>query len=244
MGLIRFVSDLITYPLHYPWWWLLFSWVIWLVLKWRNWVRPTLLIMLLYSIAVGIFYIKSWQSLLACMRIELCAPTFSIFPFIAAVSFWMVVLYFPITGTLQSGAISQQVRKSWWIVLPVVVLAIWHISLVSAGIIRSLQDSNLIASEILFYPVMTILVAWLLWFLLPIFHLPTPTLPTMFLYSISVANASTRLWVNAIVCTLVAYDCETIFSFPLFLAEIIIWFIALFVLMKLTLTIVRQVPGG
>jgi hypothetical protein len=93
MILIRNLSELISYPLHYPLWWLLGSWLIWLFLKWTPVARPTLPIMLLYSVAVLIRFVKSFRELGACFIIELCAPYFSLFWFVVEVAFWFLVLY-------------------------------------------------------------------------------------------------------------------------------------------------------
>lgn len=91
--LIQNLLELATYPLIYPLWWLLGSWLIWLCLKWTPRVRPTLSIMLLYSVGVLIRFVKSFRELGACFIIDLCAPYFSLFWFLVEVVFWFVILY-------------------------------------------------------------------------------------------------------------------------------------------------------
>lgn len=93
MILIQNLSELIFYPLHYPLWWLIGSWLIWLLLKWTPVARPTLPIMLIYSVAVLIKFVKLFRELAACFMIELCAPYFSLFEFLLDVAFWFLVLY-------------------------------------------------------------------------------------------------------------------------------------------------------
>ena len=93
MILIQNLIELFTYPLNYPLWWLLGSWLIWLFLRWMPGARPTLPIMLLYSIAVLIRFVKSYRELGACFIIELCVPDFSLFWFVVEVAFWFLVLY-------------------------------------------------------------------------------------------------------------------------------------------------------
>jgi len=218
--------------------WLIFSWLIWLALRWRNWTRPSVPIMLVYSMSVGIFYIKSRQALNGC--IELCAPSFFVFPFIAAVSFWFLVLYIPIVLTLKPRTLFEQVRRNWWIAFPVIAFAAWHFSVAILGIICSLDYSPFIRlgifSDFLFYPVLIILLSWLFWLLLPVFQLPTPTFLTMFAFSIAVLNAFIRIWMNAIL------NDRVTFSLPLFLLDVMIWFISLYGLTKLVLRMERQVP--
>lgn len=192
----------------------------------------------MYSISVGIFYIKSWQVFRACMRIELCAPTFSFFSFIAAVSFWLIVLYLPITLASKASVVSEQIRRNWWIALLVIALAVWHVSVRLVGIIPSLENPALIAYDVLFYPAMLILLPWLFWLLLKFCQWSSPTLPSMVIYSVSAAYATIRLWIEALVYR--RYCCEGMLSVPLFLAEVAMWFTALYVLMKLTLRIERQ----
>ena len=93
MILIQNLIEQVTYPLIYPIWWLLGSWLIWLFLKLTPRARPTLPIMLIYSVAVLIKFVKSFRELGACFIIELCAPHFSLFWFVVEVAFWFVVLY-------------------------------------------------------------------------------------------------------------------------------------------------------
>jgi hypothetical protein len=78
MMVIENLTNLLNYPLYYPVWWLLGSWIIWVFLKWTSWPRPTLSMMLLYSISVAIEFVESVRELEACFAIELCASTFSL----------------------------------------------------------------------------------------------------------------------------------------------------------------------
>ena len=240
MELIRLLTELTTYPLYYLLWWLFFSWFLWLLLKWRKWRRPTISIMLICSTAVGIFFINSLKQVERC--IELCLPSFSLFPFIAAVSFWYIVLYVPIVLASKTQSVSEQIRRNRWIALLMLILAVWHVSAGLGGIIGSLENYDFTASDIFsdifFYPAMGILLPWLFWLLLTFFPWNRLTLPTMFIYSISLASASVRLWFSAL-----SYRRSSggFFSLSLFLAEVAMWFITLYVLMKLTVRIERHV---
>lgn len=207
---------------------------------------PTISAMLIYSTAVGIFYIKSSQRFEACIRIEWCAPSFSLFPFIAEVSFWFIVLYVPIVFASKPQAAFEQIKRNWWIAAPMIAFSVWHISVGVGGAIRSLRylgDFDLIACDIFFYPALGLLLPWLFWLLPKFFQLPGPALPTMLIYSVAAANASIRLWIEAVRHGVVRYVCRGAFSLPLFLAEVVMWFIALYVLMKLTLRMERQVTN-
>jgi hypothetical protein len=93
MILVRILNDLIPNPLFYPIWWLLGSWLIWLFIKLTPWPRPTLPIMLIYSVSVLIEFVKSFRELEACFIIEICAPFFSLLWFLVDVSFWFIILY-------------------------------------------------------------------------------------------------------------------------------------------------------
>lgn len=236
MEIIYRLNDLIIYPLHYLLWWFFFSWLIWLLLRWRNWTRPTLSTMLIYSAAVGIFYINSSQKFEAC--IELCLPFFSLFPFIAAVSFWFIVLYVPLALASKTQVISEQIKRNWWIAVLMIALAVWHIPFGMAGIVRFPENFDFITSAIFFYPAMAILLPWLFWLLLAFFSWSRPALSTMFIYSISAANATMRLWFETLVYGRYSRD---FFSLSLFLADVAVWFIAFYVLMKLIIRIERQV---
>ena len=100
-------------------------------------------------------------------------------------------------------------------------------------VVRDLTYFNLISTDFYFYPVMGILIPWLIWLLLDVVERPRPALPVMLIYSISAANASTRLWFQEYVCKGVfSRVCEVDFSLPMFLLEIVLWFIPLYALMK------------
>ena len=236
------MTEALTFPLHYLVWWFFFSWLIWLLLRWRNWQRPTVSMMLIYSISGAIFYIKSWQFPREC--IEFCIPTFSVLPFIASVSFWFIVLYVPIALASKTQAVFEQIRRNWWITLLMIALAVWHISFGLADIKRLLENFDTIASglfsDLFFYPAMVILLSWLFWLGLTFLLWPRPTLSTMFIYSIAVANASIRLWVDALASRRYSPD---FFSLSLFLSELVVWFIVLYVFLKLTIRTERQVAG-
>jgi len=194
--------------------------------------------MLIYSTAVAIFYINSSQEFEAC--IGLCFPSFSLFPFIAAVSFWFIVLYVPIALASKTQVVSEQIRRNWWIALLMIALAVWHIPFGIAGIVRFPKNFDFITSDIFFYPAMAILLPWLFWLLLAFFSWPRPTLSTMVIYSISAANATIRLWFEALISG--RYS-RGFFSLSLFLADVTVWFIAFYVLMKLTVRIEGQVTN-
>jgi hypothetical protein len=240
LELIRLMTEATTFPLHYLVWWFFFSWVIWLLLRWRNWPRPTIAIMLIYSATVGIFYANSLQRFEAC--IELCLPFFSVLPFIGAISFWFIVLYIPIALASKKQAISEQIRRNWWTAFLLIAFAVWHISVGLAYINGLLEISDSIASGIFsdsfFYPAMAILLPWLFWLVLPFFPWPRPTLSTMLIYSISVANVAIRLSLDALASG--RYS-PGFFSLSLFLSELAAWFTALYVLLKLTVRVERQV---
>ncbi|HLO31150.1 MAG TPA: hypothetical protein VK249_18520 [Anaerolineales bacterium] len=85
------MSDLILGPLSYPLWWLLVSWFAWLLLRRVSLPRPSLPIMLIYSVSVAIEFIKAFRKVEVC--IELCYPDFSLLEFLLDVTFWSVVLY-------------------------------------------------------------------------------------------------------------------------------------------------------
>jgi hypothetical protein len=92
MKLIQIVSVFITNPLFYPIWWLIGSWLIWLLLRLTP-RRPSLPNMLIYSVSVLIAFVKSLRIFEACFLIEICAPDFGLPWFLVEVSFWFVVLY-------------------------------------------------------------------------------------------------------------------------------------------------------
>ena len=93
MLLVTILGDFLSNPLSYPLWWLSGSWLIWLLLKWTPVARPHLPVMLIYSVAVLIQFVKSFRELEACLVIDLCAPYFSLLWFVADVACWFLVLY-------------------------------------------------------------------------------------------------------------------------------------------------------
>ena len=228
---MEIILDLIKADPLYPIWWLFLSWIIWLLLRWRNLSRPSVSIMLLYSTSIIIFFIKTWQGLNAC--IELCYFDFSVFPFLAEVSFWFVVLYVPVSLALKPKFIFDR-RKKWWISLLVTGLAIWHIlSEESLSRISDYIYFDLFTTDIFFYTALGIFVPWFIWWLLTKIERPRPSVAIMILYSISAINTSTRLWPAIYVCKFFRDVCDVDFSLPLFLLEVAIWFIPLYALMKL-----------
>jgi hypothetical protein len=92
MMLIQILSDFITNPLFYPIWWLVGSWLVWLLLRLTPW-RPSLPIMLIYSVSVLIVFVKFPRIFEACFLIDICAPDFALPWFLGEVSFWFIVLY-------------------------------------------------------------------------------------------------------------------------------------------------------
>jgi hypothetical protein len=194
-------------------------------------------ILLLFSISIGITYIKSWQGLRACLNNPSCDPDpslpFILFPLLGEVSFWLIALYVPIALALNPVKLFKQNRNRW-IALVVIALAIWRIVVMEPfDIFRDLTYSKLITTDFYFYPVIGILIPWFIWLLLGMLERPRPALPIMIIYSLSVANASTRLWVQESLCTIISRSCEVEFSLPLFIGEIALWFIPLYALMKL-----------
>ena len=239
MNIFHLFSELIylTIPFLYPLGCVFFCWLIWLLFKWRNWPRPNLSIMLLFTTSIGITYIQSWQGLNACLKNPSCDPDpslpFVLFPLLAEVSFWLIALYVPVTLALKPKVIIDQ-RKNWWIVLLIVAFAIWHIfEFGPFSIIRELIYFNLIATDIFFYTVIGFTVPWIVWWFLGNVDCPRPSLQIMFIYSIAAINASTRLWVGEIMCNIISHSCEVNFSLLLFAGEIALWFIPLYALMKL-----------
>lgn len=192
-------------------------------------------VMLIYSASMGVFFIKSWQLLNSCRKDPLCDPdfSFSLFPFLAEVSFWLIVLYVPIALELKPRIIFNQ-RRNWWIALLVLTLAGWHIiSEDFVAIVRGFIYLDVITTDIFFYTLIGIFAPWFIWLLLGRIERPRPSLPTMLIYSISVTNASTRLWIEVSACKLAMNLCEVNFSLPLFLGKIALWFVPLYTLMKL-----------
>jgi hypothetical protein len=193
--------------------------------------------MLLFSTAVGISYIKSWQHLRTCLNHPTCDPDPSL-PFVlilllGEISFWLIILYVPIALTLKPVKLFEQ-KRSLWIVLLVIALAVWNILETQPfSILGDLTYSNLITTDFYFYPVMGMLIPWFIWLLLGFFNRYWLALQTMLIYSISVANVATRLWEQEYVCTFMIRRCEVSFSLPLFIGEIALWFIPLYALMKL-----------
>lgn len=232
----------------HPIWWLFFSWLIWVLLRWRNWPRPSLSIMLMYSASIGIFLIRFWQSFNASLNNPNFDPIlpipFFLLPFLAAVSFWLIVLYIPISLTLKPKKLFDQ-KRYWWITFLVLSLAAWHLlSEVSYSTIRALvylfqniTYSDLISTNIYFYPAMGLLIPLLIWLFLRVSEHSRPALPTISLYLISLVNASTMLWIEASACKAVINPsrnlCEVNFSLPLFLGEIALWFISLYAIVRL-----------
>ena len=92
MILIRILIVLLSYPPSYPIWWLLGSWLIWLLIKRTPLPRLSLPTMLIYSIAVAIGFMKSLREFeVPCF--EFCIRDFSWPGFLVDVAFWFIVLY-------------------------------------------------------------------------------------------------------------------------------------------------------
>jgi hypothetical protein len=156
-----------------------------------------------------------------------------LFPLLGEISFWLIVLYLPIALTLKPVKLFEP-KRNWLIALLAIALAIWYVFYLEPfANIRDLTYPNLITTDFYFYPVMSILVPWFIWLLLGRIERPRPALPTMIIYLISAANASTRLWVQESLCTIISRSCEVYFSLLLFIGEIALWFIPLYALMKL-----------
>lgn len=228
MALIRFFTQLITHPVYFPILWLSFSWLIWSLLKLRHWPRPTLSIMLIYSAAVMITVVRSWQRIQSCLKIELCYPTFSLLQFVAEVSFWFMVLYVSIVTTLKIKTMFRQ-NRNWWLALSLIAFAIWHLSIEFMGITHF--SSELIASGIVFHTMSWLFFPWLIWLLLKACQLPRPATSIMIIYSVSAGITTIRFWSDAILCENYVRSCRAIFLLPSFLSEVALWFITLYILM-------------
>ena len=217
--------------------WLIFTWIIWLLLKWRNWPRPSMSVMLIYSTAVVIFDIRYWQGINTALKVELVDTSFSLLRLLAGVSFWFVLLYVPVALTLKPKSIFDQ-RKYWWIALLILSLSVWHIvSPESLSLISDFIYFDLIITKIFLYTLLMIFVPWIIWWFIGKIEQPWPSLPIMLLYSISATIVSARFWDETFACKLVRYACKVDFSLPLFLAEIALWFLPLYALLKLVLKV-------
>jgi hypothetical protein len=195
--------------------------------------------MLIYSAAVGIFYIRYWQGVNTALKVELVDTSFLLLRFLAGVSFWYIVLYVPIALALKPKSIFDQ-RRNWWIALLVLALAVWYlVSPESLALISDFIYFDLIITDIFVYTILGIFFPWFIWWLLGKIERPRPSLPIIILYSISAAIVSTRLWDEIFACKLVRYVCEVRFSLPLFLVEVALWFIPLYALLKLISRIER-----
>jgi len=75
--------------------------------------------------------------------------------------------------------------------------------------------------------------SWLIWILLKLFHKRRPQLSTMFIYSASIAITFVRYWLRVRVCLGSEHYCEVPFSAPMFIFETTLWFLVLYILMKL-----------
>jgi hypothetical protein len=228
---LEIILDLIESESLYPIWWLFFSWVIWLLLRWRNWPRPRLSVMLIYSAAIIIFFIRDWQGYISAFKVELVIISFSLVRFLAGVSFWSIILYVPVALTLKPKIIFDP-RRYWWIALLVLAFPVWYLAHQSPALIGYFIYFDMITTDIFFYTLLGFFVPWFIWLLLGRIERPRPSVPIMILYSISAAIVFARLWDEAYVCKMVSW-CEFDFSLPLFMVEVALWFIPLFVLLKL-----------
>jgi len=221
--LIDILIDLATYPLNYPIVWLFFSWMVWLSLKLFKKTRPTASIMLIYSAAVSIVFVRGLQKFEACMRIELCAPYFELFPFLAEVAFWFVILCASIT--LQPGAILKS-GKHGWLGLLAVELGAWQFIVELIGIINSLKTEAGVGIALQTL-ILWLLIPWLFWMLfIGLWQSPQPTARIMLMYSVSAILTCIRFSYDAMI------DPES-FSLISFLTQTVYWFVPLYALLKL-----------
>lgn len=234
MGIIHILIELATYPLNYPIVWLIFSWLVWSLLKIFKRTRPAASIMLIYSAAVAIAFVKGEQRFNACMNIDLCAPYFELLPFLAEVAFWFIILYASIT--LNTGIMLKS-GKYRWLGLLMVALGVWHFIGELIKIINSVKTP--IGSEISLITItLWLLLPWLFWMLfIGLWQPPQPTARIMLMYSVSVSLTYVRLLndatMNSLMCGLNGSNCQETVSLISFLAEIAYWFIPLYVLLKL-----------
>lgn len=216
---------------------LIFSWLIWLLFKWRSWPRPSFSIMLICSTSIAIVYIKSLQGLEACLLNPLCDPIYliSLFPFLAEVSFWLIVLYLPISLATKPKIIFEH-KKHWWLAIIIIALSTRQIttesSLFYLRTLSTLIDSDRVTMSIIYGFAMLIIIPWLIWLLFKISNSPRPALPTMLMYTISTANAFSRFYIEWSVCTHWR-GCEVNFSLVPYLVDVVVWFILLYAIMKL-----------
>ena len=216
---------------------LIFSWLIWLLCKWRSWPRPSVSIMLVCSTSIASVYVKTLQGLEACLLNPLCDLLYliSLFPFLTKVSFWLIVLYLPIALATKPKIIFDH-KKQWWLAIIIIALAARYIttddSLLYLRILSTLIDSDRVTISIIYGFTMLILIPWLIWLLLKISDSLRPALPTMFMYSISTANAFSRFFIEWSICTH-SRGCDVDFSLTPYLVDIVVWFILLYAIMKL-----------
>lgn len=88
------------------------------------------------------------------------------------------------------------------------------------------------------------LLSWLIWVLLKLFHRRRPAFSTMFIYSISVAVAFIRYRLQVLACLRLENYCEVPFSIPLFILEVALWFLVLYILMRLVLRAMKSDRKG
>jgi len=233
MAIIRLLIDLATDPLNYSIVWLIFSWLIWLFLKLFKWARPTPPTMLIYSAAVIIVFIRDWQEITACMKIELCYQSFELLSFLAEVAFWFIVLYASIT--LNPGKILKSGKYGWLGIL-VIVFGIWYVITESIKITNSLKTPLGVEISILTI-ILGLLIPWLFWVLfIGLWRLSRSSTQIMLIYSVSVVLTFIRFlndaMLNTWACELYGMYCqeEILTSF---LTEVIVWFLPLYALLKL-----------
>ena len=90
-----------------------------------------------------------------------------------------------------------------------------------------------------FFTAFLLVLSWFIWILLRRFHKRHPALSTMLIYSVSIAFAFIRYWLNVLGCLRLVNYCEVPFSNSMFIFEIVLWFLALSLLMKLIVRVSR-----
>lgn len=226
MEIIRIVIDLAIDPLNYPIEWLIFSWLIWLVLKLFERTRPATSIMLIYSTSVGITFVRGLQEMRACIRIELCYPNFDLLLFLAEVAFWFIILF--VTNNLYPKKFFVY-GKDRWVGLALAAFATWYLFTESYKLISLPRVS--ISANIIRQTVFWLFLPWLIWLFFRIWQTPKSYVQIMLVYSVSLILTATRLWYATMVaCVWSGMYCQETFSLTSFLTETSLWFIPLYAL--------------
>lgn len=73
---------------------LLVPWVVWMLLKIGNWIRPNVSAMMVYTASAMITIIRLWDSVIICENhMEYCQEIFSLSSFLTEIVIWFISLY-------------------------------------------------------------------------------------------------------------------------------------------------------